>query len=79
MMSTRFEWFDATYVGVWHLPPVHDVSTGLPADDDTSDETSTDDRHVLIISGDETTVLAGTVEELHALVDRMRAALPPLS
>lgn len=77
-MSTRYEWFHAASTAVEYIPPGHDVDSGDQSPPwDADGEYSTGDLSAIVLSGDEATVLHGTVSELRDLAQRILAALSP--
>lgn len=75
-MSVRYEWISATYCRVEWVPDGYDVRTGAPPDDDSDPDQITTYGGALLLAGDEVTVLAGTPDEVRAVLQRALDALP---
>lgn len=77
-MSVRYEWFDVEhpFFAVEWMKPGTDVRTGLPADEDTTDEYLVE-RGAVVIAADEVTVLHGHPAALRAMLRTALHQLPP--
>lgn len=64
-MSTRFEWMNDP--SVQYLPEGYDVRTGEPADENTGEESLTE-SDVIILWGDEATVITGDHDQLARVI-----------
>ncbi|MGH3352333.1 MAG: hypothetical protein ACRDPS_16815 [Nocardioides sp.] len=66
-MSVHIEWLYARHTTAEVI---------APGEDWVGADLQHPDKHILALSNDEVTAIEGTPEELHALADRIHAAIP---